>query len=150
MTISKDLFLALLAMDAYNRGYDQGVSGLSDAQPLSYANPTAQNSSQAAQSVGFYAIAYDVGSGVDGIPVGTKVISYRGTDAAVDVVTGWLDTFALPVPQVMLATQFYQDVSGHVLADGKQGNVVLTGHSLGGGLAGIISLLVLITTLLAY
>jgi hypothetical protein len=30
MTISKDLFLAILSMDAYNRGYTQGVGGLSD------------------------------------------------------------------------------------------------------------------------
>lgn len=28
MTISKDLFLAILAMDSYNRGYNEGISGL--------------------------------------------------------------------------------------------------------------------------
>lgn len=28
MTISKDLFLATLSMDAYNRGYAEGVPGL--------------------------------------------------------------------------------------------------------------------------
>lgn len=29
MTISKDLYLAILAMDAYNRGYGVGIGGLS-------------------------------------------------------------------------------------------------------------------------
>jgi hypothetical protein len=28
MTISKDLFLSILSMDAYNRGYNPGIAGL--------------------------------------------------------------------------------------------------------------------------
>ena len=28
MTISDDLFLSILAMDSYNRGYDPGIAGL--------------------------------------------------------------------------------------------------------------------------
>ncbi len=28
MTMSKDLFLSILAMDAYNRGYNTGIDGL--------------------------------------------------------------------------------------------------------------------------
>ena len=28
MTISTDLFLSILSMDAYNRGYDHGIEGL--------------------------------------------------------------------------------------------------------------------------
>ncbi len=28
MTLSKDLFLAILSMDSYNRGYGQGIRGL--------------------------------------------------------------------------------------------------------------------------
>jgi hypothetical protein len=43
---------------------------------------------------GFYAIAYEVGSGVDGIEAGTKVISYRGTNSfgglfPNDIFSGW-------------------------------------------------------------
>ncbi len=34
---SKDLFLAILAMDAYNRGYDQGIKGLQEAGALGKA-----------------------------------------------------------------------------------------------------------------
>ena len=32
MAISKDLFLALLSMDVYNRGYGAGLGGLADAK----------------------------------------------------------------------------------------------------------------------
>jgi hypothetical protein len=28
MTINRDLFLAILSMDSYNRGYDEGIKGL--------------------------------------------------------------------------------------------------------------------------
>lgn len=31
MTISRDLYLAILSMDSYNRGYGEGVFGLSAA-----------------------------------------------------------------------------------------------------------------------
>ena len=31
MSISPDLFMAILAMDSYNRGYNFGISGLGDA-----------------------------------------------------------------------------------------------------------------------
>ena len=34
MTISKDLFLALLSMDAYNRGYGEGIFGLGGVRSL--------------------------------------------------------------------------------------------------------------------
>lgn len=30
MTISKELFLAILSMDSYNRGYNPGIAGLDD------------------------------------------------------------------------------------------------------------------------
>lgn len=72
------LLRAILAMDAYNRGYAPGVLNLGgegsqigeatvgkDAQQLLSAG--------SAQNVGFYALAYS-------LPDGSKVISYRGTD----------------------------------------------------------------------
>ena len=83
--MNRDLFLAILAMDSYNRGYGQGIGGLpvnvgvttiGDATIIRQSD-TAPNSPGV--NAGFYAIAYDV-SGVAGFGTTEKVISYRGTD----------------------------------------------------------------------
>ncbi len=87
MPISKDLFLAILSMDSYNRGYGAGIE-LSDAADTKIGAATIGKRIQdvsdtfgdEAQAAGFYAIAYDVaGSGIAGLD-GT-VISYRGLAA---------------------------------------------------------------------
>ncbi|WP_428541755.1 hypothetical protein [Profundibacter sp.] len=89
MTISKDLFLAILSMDSYNRGYGTGIE-LSDAVDTKIGaakigkriQDVSDTFGSEAQAAGFYAIAYDVdGSGPSGL-AGKTVISYRGTDAA--------------------------------------------------------------------
>ena len=93
MTISKDLFLAILSMDAYNRGYNSGISGLGGEGSKIGAATIGKDAEQlldqgAAKAVSFYAVAYELnnrpdgtgGSGVDGLAAGTTVISYRGTD----------------------------------------------------------------------
>lgn len=73
MTISeKDLFMAILSMDAYHRGYDPGIT-LPDSSTL--GNATIINTGPASDAwvaAGFYAAAYDTQWGT--------VISYRGTD----------------------------------------------------------------------
>lgn len=85
MQLNTDLFLSILAMDAYNRGYDAGID-LSD--PNNLANPSDADGTQIGDAkvidasssnpnspevaAGFYAIAYNT-------PFG-QVISYRGTD----------------------------------------------------------------------
>ena len=87
MTISKDLFLALLSMDAYNRGYGAGltVEG-SDAigTQIGAATIIGRSSSYEksdAFKAGFYAVAYettkDIGTTKTGgvIPKGTKIIA---------------------------------------------------------------------------
>ena len=85
MTISKDLFLAILSMDAYNRGYNSGISGLGGEGSKIGAATIGKDAEQlldqgAAQAASFYAVAYDVdGADIDGLD-GTTVISYRGTD----------------------------------------------------------------------
>ncbi len=77
MTISKDLFLAILSMDAYNRGYGAGISdgehvdsngidhGLGDAIGTQIGNATIVAGSDSDPTspevaAGFYAVAYEL------------------------------------------------------------------------------------------
>ena len=74
MAISDDLFLAILAMDSYNRGYNAGLvvqgTQIGDAQ-LNQNSEIFGPGVDAAAS--FFAQAYSW--------EGQTVISYRGTDA---------------------------------------------------------------------
>lgn len=96
MTISdKDLFLAILSMDSYNRGYGAGIndSANNDQDGLGVSNAVIGSatisfdiSTQAAQNAGFYAAAYSWNN--------QTVISYRGTNfssgaAQADIFNGW-------------------------------------------------------------
>jgi hypothetical protein len=92
MTISADLFKAILAMDAYNRGYGAGILNLggvgSQIGEATLSTDSALTpSTAAAQAAGFYAAAYTVGS--------QTIISYRGTTFELgintyrDVLQGW-------------------------------------------------------------
>lgn len=94
--VSRDLFLALLAMDPYNRGYGQGTTtssddGISNVNEISRLLGKARiirQSDVAPQTdgvdAGFYAIAYDV-SNVEGFGDDEIVIAYRGSDYDPDV-----------------------------------------------------------------
>ena len=57
------VFKAVLALDAYNRGYNTGLSALSDATGEALGNATikgnANDQGGVAQSASFYALAYD-------------------------------------------------------------------------------------------
>ncbi len=72
MAVSKDLLLAILSMDSYNRGYEPGI--LLDGNQIGSAtvggDELLPGGSQAAD---FYAVAYSDATW------GT-IISYRGTD----------------------------------------------------------------------
>jgi hypothetical protein len=142
MTTSKDLLLAILAMDSYNRGYGAGleVSGTqvgSATIGLTSTDPAANIPN--GQSAGFYAAAYTIGTGVDGIASGSTVISYRGTNFDDKVQLLWDVLFGWPVAvgvsmdtQARLALDFYTSAThGHSVNDGALSNVYLTGHSLG-------------------
>lgn len=72
--MDRDLFLAILSMDAYNRGYDAGINGLGETGMIGNAVISAATAEQKEgwEAAGFYAIAYNWN--------GETVISYRGTD----------------------------------------------------------------------
>jgi hypothetical protein len=62
--MDKPLFLSILAMDSYNRGYGSGINlgANSDANGtrISSAIILVRNGGAEARSAGFYALAYDV------------------------------------------------------------------------------------------
>ena len=73
--MNRDLFLSILALDSYNRGYGQRMNGLADTGAIGTATITKQSATTtkpAAFKADFYAIAYNYN--------GQTVISYRGTD----------------------------------------------------------------------
>jgi hypothetical protein len=81
MATNSTLLQAILAMDAYNQGYDPGVLGVGNQIGEAVRIDTALPSG--AQAAGFYAAAYALADG-------SRVISYRGTDdLLLDPFTGW-------------------------------------------------------------
>ncbi len=131
------LMRAILAMDAYNRGYNPGVTGLVGTQ-IGGASITQQSDvlpGSPGVNADFYAIAYQLADG-------SKVISYRGTDASGDFGTDIALWFAQgDTPQLRLALEFYKSVVGAGNDPHAPQNIVLTGHSMGGGLAGYVGAL---------
>jgi len=77
--MNRSLFLAILAMDSYNRGYGVGVEGLDEEGQIGNATIIPTPSQAGWEAASFYAIAYDM-TGVAGFTAGERVISYRGTD----------------------------------------------------------------------
>jgi hypothetical protein len=147
MTLTSDLFLSILSMDAYNRGYNRSVIVAGDQIGHATLDNTLEEKVEW-QDAGFFAQAYTV---TGGALAGKTVISYRGTDnfnpgsdptsGASDWWSGWsIGAGFSAASQAGLAKQFYLDVTNQSFAYGTAAaNVVLTGHSLGGGLAGYIS-----------
>lgn len=136
--VSNTLMQAILAMDAYNQGYntglDHGQTEIGNAEVILQSDI---NEGSDARDAGFYAVAYNYAGGT--------VISYRGTDnpsffsdaesGGGDIWTGWsvgLGSFL--AEQARLAAQFFEAVE-----DTTSNVLTLTGHSLGGGLAGIMA-----------
>jgi Ca2+-binding RTX toxin-like protein len=131
----KGSVLAILAMDAYNRTAGPQGSSVGLVLPSATGIGTAKLSQTMDDpSSSFVAQSYIWG--------GQNVISYRGTDdLALDPIYGWTTGGgAYSNSQALEAAQFYRQVIG---ADTGlySGDVILTGHSLGGGLAGFIATL---------
>ena len=74
--MNNEVFLSLLALDSYNRGYGENVGGLAASGSIGSAtivtDALGELDEQAVLNTGFYAIAYNWN--------GQKVISYRGTN----------------------------------------------------------------------
>jgi hypothetical protein len=149
MTISKDLFLAILSLDSYSRdgeGVDNGL-GTSSNDAIGNATFFKDRGDQTAKNTGFYAVSYTVSAGVTDLTAGTTVISYRGTDnfgkyydgdrGANDILNGWLGGAGQKTSQTSLALDFYKSVTGKSVFEGAAANTIVTGHSLDGGLAGL-------------
>jgi hypothetical protein len=121
--MNQDLMLAVLAMDAYNTKGSVGTA----VNLNIFISPEML-------AAGFSAQAYTYN--------GETIISFRGTDpgwAAVnDIFNGWSGGAGVQSTQAGLAAQFYQSVVGSA-AFPFSTNVTFTGHSLGGGLAGLLA-----------
>ena len=125
MSVSDDLFLAILSMDAYNRGYDRHVNVTGTqigGATLGEARPDIAQSFFAQSTTG-----------------AVKRLSRIANDNCTDVLNGWITGAGIYGAQVELAASFYQSIAGQSIWDGPASNVVLTGHSLGGRLAGLIA-----------
>ncbi len=110
------------------QSYDDTEFGVSDATVAFRMSQT--DFQTEAGSAGFSATAY--------LSDGKIVIAYRGTDDLTDIVTGWTTGAGfINQPQAQLAIKFYQAVA----AEFPNMEIALTGHSLGGGLAGYVAAL---------
>lgn len=148
--MNSTLMKAILSMDAYNRGYDAGIEFHNADQTVNREvgnyTITAHSSDlldeagnpNVDDNIGFYALAYAYN--------GETVISYRGTDdfdeasdyfSSLDVSNWLLGTGNYLVDQGVMALEFYNAVAGDP-SDTRTANISLTGHSLGGGLAGLV------------
>lgn len=122
MTISKDLFLSILSMDAYNRGYNPGIAGLA-GPGTRIGNAVISDQSDVDEgtpgvTASFYAISYTLTAAVGvtngTIAEGTTIISYRGTDqigaelVPVDLPISWGGSY--DQTQIELALKFFKTV----------------------------------------
>jgi hypothetical protein len=84
MAISSELFLSLLALDAYNRGYDAGLgsteTGLGLSGQIGSATIGQARNDAPARNDSFFAISYTFGNTAPAGLANSTIISYRGTD----------------------------------------------------------------------
>lgn len=160
MIQSQRVIASILAMDSYNRGYGEKIinpGGHAPTSPNKLGNIKIAYEAQPTlgQANSFYGIAYEY--------AGQFYLSYRGTDyynnpddgffsnikALVDgdVWEGWRigsgsKIIGADTDQSELAFELYQSVVNHVHSVSGHyfdSDVILTGHSLGGGLAGLVA-----------
>jgi hypothetical protein len=111
--------MAVLAMDAYGTKGNVGLA-TNLGVPISAED----------RATGFSAEAYSY--------LGQTVIAFRGTNGFSDAWYGWGGGIGAESTQAGLAAAFYKDVVG-AAAFPYSTSVAFTGHSLGGGLAGLLA-----------
>jgi Ca2+-binding RTX toxin-like protein len=143
MTTNTDPLLhAILAMDSYNRGYNAAIqidaeyvgnaAFLVDSFLLGVDEILGRND----EVQDFYAASYVIPDGEN--PLGQTIISYRGTDSLGDMNTGWgLGADNHRTQQADMSIDFYRLLVAEENLFNE--NITLTGHSLGGGLAGFVA-----------
>ena len=131
-TVADQIFARILAMDSYYRGngveFPVNMGGLgAQLGNATFVDQSDAGDNSPAVAEGFYAAAYSIN--------GVTVISYRGTDTR-----GELALTDLPImdgqwqdDSVALAMAFYASVDA-----ATNQPILLTGHSLGGALAGYV------------
>ncbi|HKX49484.1 MAG TPA: calcium-binding protein, partial [Candidatus Binatia bacterium] len=135
---STTLLMSILSMDAYFRGVGGGRDATGGLFVDDLQIGTAEVNHSVKLSDGFGATTYFLDDG-------SKVIAFRGTDfdhgpnLEADQWYGWITGFGIIGGQALDAIDYYEETTGHDLADGAQNNWILTGHSLGGGLAGFVA-----------
>ncbi|KUO51367.1 MAG: hypothetical protein APF82_11020 [Sphingomonadales bacterium BRH_c42] len=105
--MDREVFLSLLALDSYNRGYNAAVGDLDESGSIGTATirPFEPDEQDGWQAAGFYAVAYEWN--------GETVISYRGTNDLLDPFTGWTIGAGFDgASQAGLAIEFYEAVRG--------------------------------------
>ena len=137
MASQQDLLLAILAMDAYSQGYLPGMTINSSTWARGSIGAASYVTDDPDINTSFYAVEYKLSDGM-------TVISYRGTrfDGIIGpdltaVLSGWSSSLGFSTAsEAQEALTFYNQVVARV---GGPDNVILTGHSLGGGLAGFVA-----------
>ena len=141
MTTQHDLEAAILAMHAYNSGDSNfHINGIASSNIGDYDFRRSFISTADYPNSGFSATAFVMNSGTSD---GTIILSIRGTNPEnlTDVQGGYAigaGQSAIFSPQMLTAIQAYQSlIRGD--EDFYNAKVELTGHSLGGGIAGYLA-----------
>lgn len=153
--MNSTLMKAILSMDSYNRGYNPSIkfgnlpNGDSATLGETIGNATIiadsrilldENLQRTDQPADFYAVAYKMPN--DSTWNNKTIISYRGTDAAADVDAYPIGSGFTGITQGYRAFEFYRAVAtslnNNISIDPRLSNIATTGHSLGGGLAGLV------------
>ena len=76
MTTSRELLLAILSMDAYNRGYSAGlITGTDQIGSAKFKIESDTLTNTPGVNAGFYASSYTLTSAVGDLSAGTTIIS---------------------------------------------------------------------------